>query len=92
MKQRKRKRFWVIKPVNVFLMVLCILLCVPLYFYNQLAFYIIAPVTLLAVVFSGYRMWRVQYDLNKMVTGTGRSLTDTHEGSLINFTFPSIII
>ncbi len=88
----KRRRFWLIKPVNLLLMVISVLMAGVLFFVDQLLFWICAPIVLVLVAFCGYKLWRIQLDLYRMITSMGRSMTDEHEGSLINFPLPSIIV
>lgn len=88
----KRKRFWLIKPVNILLMLVSLIMCVVLFFANPVLFYICTPLVLLLVCYSGFKLWRIQQDLYRMITSMGRAMTDSHEASLINFPLPSIIV
>lgn len=88
----KRKRFWLIKPINFLLMLISILMCATLFFTNRILFYVCAPIVLVLVGYSAYKLWRIQQDLYKMITTMGRAMTDSHEASLINFPLPSVIV
>ncbi len=81
----KRKRFWLIRPVSILLAVLCLVLC------GLLALFSL-PFVLAAVSYSVYRLWRLQKDLYRTVTSMGRSMTDSHDASLINFPLPAVIV
>ena len=88
----KRKRFWLIKPIHILLMVMCLLLCGTLFFLNRTLFYVAAPLVLLTVVYSLYKMLRIQRDLYKMITSMGTAMTDSSQASLINFPLPAVIV
>lgn len=88
----KHKRFWLIKPINILLMALSAILCGVLFFFDRILFYIFLPIVLLAIGWCGYRLWRIQRDLFNMITSMGRAMTDSHDGSLINFPLPCLIV
>lgn len=88
----KRKRFWLIKPVNILLIVLSIVLCGILFFLNRLVFLVALPFVLSIIIYSVYKFRRIQQDLYHMITSMGRSMTDSNEASLVNFPLPAMII
>lgn len=88
----KRKRFWLIKPVNILMMLLSLALSAALLYFSRAAFLAAAPFVLAANIYSLYKLWRMQQDLYKMITSMGRSMTDSSEASLINFPLPAIIV
>ena len=88
----KRKRFWLIRPVSILLAVLCLVLCGLLALFSLPLFLAVLPFVLAAVSYSVYRLWRLQKDLYRTVTSMGRSMTDSHDASLINFPLPAVIV
>lgn len=88
----KGRRFWLIRPVNAILVLLCIVLLVLLFTANRLMFYVMAPITLCIVSISIYRLLKIQADLRGMITSMGRSITDLHDASLVKFPIPTAIL
>lgn len=88
----KRKRFWLIRPIHFLLMFLSLALCAALFFTDRILFYIFLPVVLLTVAYCAYKLGRMQRDLYRMITSMGRMMTDSHEGGLVNFPLPTMIV
>ena len=88
----KRKRFWLIKPVNIMLMVMSILLVATIYFVSKTLFFIASPIVFILVCWAGYRLYKMQEDLHEMVAIMGRSMTDSHEASFVSFPMPAVIL
>lgn len=88
----KHKKFWLIKPISITLMIVSVLLVVAVYFVDQTLFYIFAPIVLILVCVSGYRLYKMQSDLRNMILTISKSMTDQHEASLLEFPMPSVIL
>lgn len=88
----KRKHFWLIKPQYIMLIILTILLTAALFFVNRVLFYVFAPIVLLCIGLSVYRMFRIQSDIYGIITSMGKAVSDSHESSLINFPIPAMIV
>ncbi len=88
----KRKRFWLIRSTNIMLMVMSVVLVSVTYFVSKILFFIAAPIVLVLVCLSGYRLYKIQSDLHEMIASMGRSMTDSHEASFITFPMPSVIL
>lgn len=88
----KKKRFWIVKPINIYLIVLCLTLTVILYFTNSLIFFISLPFVLAGVIFSAYRLWYIENNIYKIVTAIGKTVSDSHGTSMIEFPIPTLIV
>lgn len=88
----KHKRFWLIKPQYVLLIAMNIILTCVLFFLSKTLFYIFAPLVLLCVGLSLYRLIHIQNDIYNIISSMGKAVFDSHEESLINFPISSIII
>lgn len=88
----KHKRFWLIKPIYIILIVISLLVTGVLYFFSRPLFYILLPIVLICAGYSIYRLLYIQKDIYKIITTMGKAVTDSHEASLINFPLPSIIV
>lgn len=88
----KRKRFWLIRPINITLMVMSLVLVGSIYLFSKTLFFIAAPIVLILVCVAGYRLYKIQSDLHDMVSSMGRSMTDSHEASFVAFPMPSVLV
>lgn len=88
----KHNKFWLIRPIYIVLMSISIIVTAIVFFLNKYVFYVIAPIVLICVGYSIYRLIFMQKDIYSVVTGMGKSITDLKEASLINFPLPSIIV
>lgn len=88
----KPKRFWLIRPLNILLIVVSLLMCGVLFFADRILFFIFTPIVLVLDVLAAVRIWRIQQDLHKVITSMGKSVSDQHESGLINFPIPSLIV
>lgn len=88
----KQKRFWVIRPVSILLMLLPVAMCVVLFFVHRLSFYICTPLVIAVVIYAAVKLFRLQHNLYAIVTSSGRIITDSRESGLINFPLPSLLL
>lgn len=88
----KRKRFWMLKPVYILLILLSLIVTGILYFENTLLFWIIAPWVLICVGYAIYRMVFIQKDIYAIIKHTEKSLTNSHESSFIGFPISCMIV
>lgn len=95
MKTKKSKtgnRFWLLRPTNVLLIVVSIVMLGLLFVADKLLFLLTSPIVGVLVALSIYRLFNIQRDLYDLVTSMGRSITSFHESSLIRFPIPSVIL
>lgn len=88
----KFRRFWLIKPVNTALMATSLILTAILFFYNKILFFVLLPIVLALVGYSAYKLYRIQHDLYNMISDMSSAITDSHEGSLVNFPLSAVIL
>jgi len=88
----KHRRFWLIRPITITLMVISLLVTTVLFFFSKIIFFVAMPLVILVVGYSIYKLMHIQSDLHTIITGMGNSITDSHDASLINFPLPSIIV
>lgn len=88
----KQKRFWLIKPLYLTLTGMNILFTIILFFLNRMLFFVFAPIVIVCVCVSIYRLFHIQNDIYKIITSMGKAVSDTHEASLINFPIPALIV
>lgn len=88
----KKKKFWLVKPIYISLMVLSILLTGVFYFFSRIVFFVAAPIVLACVIYSIYRLKYIQREIYSIITMMGKTVSDSHEGSLINFPLSSMIV
>lgn len=88
----KHKKFWLLRPICISLMVLSIVVTIVIFFLNKIVFYIVAPIVLICISYCIYRLINIQKDIYDVVTKMGKSITDLKEASLINFPLASIIV
>lgn len=92
MKKKAEKRFWLIRPVNVGLMIISLLCSASLYFVDPIVCIIVSVITVFLVILSGYKIFNIQKDLYNVITKFGNSMTDSKDAGLINFPMPVLII
>lgn len=88
----KQNKFWTMKSIYVVLIILCVALTAIIAMFNAVAGLLVLPIVLVCIGFSIYRLWRIQRDIYSILTGLGKSITDSHEASLVNFPLPSIMV
>ena len=88
----KPKRFWLIRPLNILLIVVSLTMCGALFFADKILFFIFTPIVLVLDVLAAVRIWRIQQDLHRVITSMGKSVSDRHESGLINFPIPTLIV
>lgn len=88
----KHRRFWLIRPITITLMVISLLVTAVLFFFSKILFFVAMPLVILVVGYSIYKLMHIQSDLHTIITGMGKSITDSHDASLINFPLPSLIV
>ena len=75
----KPKRFWLIRPLNILLIVVSLTMCGALFFADKILFFIFTPIVLVLDVLAAVRIWRIQQDLHRVITSMGKSVSDRHE-------------
>lgn len=88
----KYKRFWLIRPINVMLMILSVILVGLLFFADRRLFYIVSPFVAVFLSFAGYRLYRIQSELHKIITSVGHAMTDSHDAGYVAFPMSSVIL
>ena len=81
----KPKRFWLVRPLNIMLIAISLVMCGVLFFANRLLFFIFTPIVLLLDILAAVRIWRIQQDLHKVITSMGKAVSDRNEAGLIHF-------
>lgn len=87
-----KKNIWLFKPIVILLMALCLLLTVPVYFYNPILFYGELAVILLVVAVVLIKFRTIQRDIHSFLQGLGRMLTTTQQESLTQFPVPVAVV
>ncbi len=88
----KPKRFWLVRPLNIMLIAISLVMCGVLFFANRLLFFIFTPIVLLLDILAAVRIWRIQQDLHKVITSMGKAVSDRNEAGLIHFPIPSLLV
>ena len=88
----KPKRFWLVRPLNIMLIAMSLVMCGVLFFANRLLFFIFTPIVLLLDILAAVRIWRIQQDLHKVITSMGKAVSDRNEAGLIHFPIPSLLV
>lgn len=88
----KNKKFWLIKPIHIILILVSLLLTASIFFVSRPLFFVALPIVLICVGFAVYRMLYIERNIYEIITGMGRAITDSHDASLINFPLPSLIV
>lgn len=88
----KPKRFWLVRPLNIMLIAISLVMCGVLFFANRLLFFILTPIVLLLDILAAVRIWRIQQDLHKVITSMGKAVSDRNEAGLIHFPIPSLLV
>lgn len=88
----KPKRFWLVRPLNIMLIAISLVMCGVLFFANRLLFFIFTPIVLVLDILAAVRIWRIQQDLHKVITSMGKAVSDRNEAGLIHFPIPSLLV
>lgn len=91
-KSSRGKRFWLVRPTNILMIALCVILLGLIYFLNLPLFFIMAPIVGVLVALSTYRLFRIQKDLRGLITSMGHSITDWNDASLVQFPIPAVVV
>lgn len=90
---KKKKKFWIIRPANVVLICICILLIILLYFANIKYFIITAPSVLIFLSLYLHRLYKTQDMLRVLITSANNSISNHDDDTgLISNPIPSIIL
>lgn len=93
MKNNKNNKFWIIRPANIVLICICLLLITLLYFADMILFFVTAPSVLIFLAIYLYRLYKTQDMLRVLISSTSKSLREPDSGDgLINFHIPSVIL
>lgn len=87
-----KRRFWLIKPIYIFLIAMNIVLAGLMFFVSRTLFYIFAPLVLTGIILSIYKLIHIQNEIYNIITTMGKAVSDSHEASLINFPISALIV
>lgn len=86
------KRFWVVRPISVIMMVLIIILSGMLFFYDKNVAWVCFSISVLVIGFACYKMIRIQSDIYKMVKSASVSSSEQCNNHIIDFPIPAVIM
>lgn len=86
------KRFWIIRPVNIALMVLILLLTGVVYYYNKTLTLFILPIDVILIGYSCYKLMKIQKDIYNVVKSASTSIDEQFNNHIINFPIPAAIL
>lgn len=87
----KPKRFWLIRPLNIMLIAVSLVMCGVLFFADKKLFFIFTPIVLTLDIVGAVRIFKIQQDLHRAIASMGKAASDRHEGELVRFPIPTLI-
>lgn len=88
----RKKRFWIIRAIDTVLVLLSTVLLCLLFFTDRTAFLIALPFSAVIIGIAIYHIFKIQDDLNKIIVGMSKTLSDSNDARLITFPIPSVIL
>jgi c-di-AMP phosphodiesterase-like protein len=86
------KKVWVLRPLFVLTVLVCLLLLGVSYLYRPIIFYIMLPVVLAVLIYSFYKYFTLHKDIYRLLKSMGQHLNTQHLQGMFNLPMPAAVV
>lgn len=91
-KSSTKKRFWVIRPISIILMIMLLILNGILFFYDIKIALIVLPIVVVVLSITTYRMIKMQSDIYRVIKSASTVINEQYNNQIIKFPIPAGVI